>query len=47
LDIVKYAESKGANHWNGALRGASLGGHLDIVKYLESKGANDLNWNES
>ena len=45
LDIVKYAESKGANDWNAALMRASLGGYLDIVKYAESKGANY--WNEA
>ena len=45
FDIVKYAESKGANDWNWALLRASFGGHLDIVKYLESKGAAD--WNEA
>jgi len=41
---VKYAESKGANNSNLALRNASKGGYFDIVKYDESKGDND--WNE-
>jgi len=41
LDIVKYAESKGANDWDNALYFASEGDNLDIVKYAESKIAND------
>ena len=38
--------AKGANSpldWNGALMGASRGGHIDIVQLLISKGADDWN----
>ena len=37
LQIVQYAESKGANVWNACAMGAARKRHFEIVKYIGEK----------
>ena len=43
MEIVKLMVAKGADDWNGGLKGACFGGRVEIVRLMAAKGA--TNWN--